>query len=122
MLAVSQAELQLIQQELVSAVCDQTCSIYRKTAPTPDGYGSSVPNYTHLSDTVCGVGQPNATHLQNFDYMIGAEASYLVHVPVGTNLLAQDHIVTEAQTLEVHVLLTPESYQGLLSVLCAQIK
>jgi hypothetical protein len=126
------------------------CTIWRDvsagTPSTQDIYGSSTSSnvntasYSLVTTTTCGVSQPSGTHLQNYDFLIGAEASWLAHVPVGTNIQERDHIVTGgplpasnqypsstlypdiAQILEVHVVLTPRSYPALLDVLCAEIK
>lgn len=129
MLAVSAAELASIQAEAVKAVCDKTCQVYRDlTFATPDIYGSSssspadTASYTLMSTTVAGVAQPTATHLQNYDFLIGSEASWLVHLPVATDVQHRDHLVIDGQILEVHVILTPRSYEALRGVLAAEIK
>lgn len=108
-------------QSIASTSLDKSCDIYRKTAPTADVYGSQVPNYTKIATTTCGMAQPSANHLTNYDFMIGSEASWLVRLPKGTDIHYQDHIVVESQTLEVHVLLTPQSYSIFTNVLCAEI-
>ena len=129
MLPVSVAELASIQADAVAAVCDKTCQIYRDLTPTtPDKYGGSTSsptntaNYTLMHTTVAGMAQPTAGELQNYDYIIGDKAAWTVHLPVGTDVLERDHLVIEGQTLEVHILLTPQSYPALLSVLTAEIK
>jgi hypothetical protein len=133
-MSISAAELASIQSEAAKWACDKPCTIWRDaTQTTPDGFGGSTTgpsntgSYTQVAPTgtntlYCGVTQPTATHLQNYDYLIGSEASWLVHFPIGTNVLERDHIVVESQTLEVHVDLTPRSYPALLSVLAAEIK
>ena len=130
MLPVSAAELASIQADAVAAVCDKTCQIWRDLTPTtPDKYGSSTSsptntaNYTLIHTNVpVGMSQPTAGELQNYDYEIGDKAAWTVHSPVGTDVLERDHLVIEGQTLEVHILLTPQSYPALLSVLTAEIK
>lgn len=122
MLAVSADELAAIQAEAVSAVCDKTCFIYRHTTNTADGYGSSVPTYTLINTTVAGLGEPSAGELQNYDFIIGDKAAWKVRMPVGTDVTHQDHLVIEGQTLEVHVLLNPRSYEVFHSVIAAEIK
>ena len=136
-MAVSAAELASIQSEAAKWSCDKPCTIWRDssaaTPSTADAYGSSTSsntntgNYTQIAPTGnntlnCGMAQPTSTHLQNYDFLIGAEASWLVHLPIGTNIQERDHIVVESQVLEVHVILTPRSYPALLDVLCAEIK
>jgi hypothetical protein len=109
-------------QTAANKTLDKTADIYRKTSPSADGYGSSTPNYTKIASAVaCGLAQPTATHLQNYDYMIGSEASWLVRFPVGTDVRYQDHLVIGSSTLEVHVLLTPRSYEIFHTVIAAEI-
>ncbi len=128
-MSISAAELASIQTEAAKWVCDKSCSIYRDaTQTTPDGYGgettgpSDTGAYTLIATTVCGIGEPTGTHLQNYDYLIASEESLLVHLPIGTDVVERDHIVVESQVLEVHVILTPRSYPALLDVICAEIK
>lgn len=126
-MSISAAELASIQSEAAKWTCDKPCTIYRDTTQTtPDGFGGETTGptdsgYTLIATTVCGVAQPSGTHLQNFDYLIAAEKSWLVHLPIGTSVVERDHIVVESQILEVHVILNPQSYPALLSVIAAEI-
>jgi len=123
MTPVSPYELAQIQAAAVAAVCDKPCAILRKDAPARDIYGNQTQtNYVQIAETVVGVGQPTSTHLQNFGFMIAAEASYLARLPVGTDVQHQDRLVIDGQILEVHVILTPKSYPALLEAICAEIK
>lgn len=123
MLVVSAQELASIQADLVAAVCDQTCLIYHKTT-TRGPAGEPLATYASTPDitTVAGVTQPTATHLANYSFEIGAEESWLVHVPVGTNVLDQDKFVVGGRVMEAHIPLVSQSYQGLLPVLCKEIE
>jgi hypothetical protein len=128
-MALDAAELAQIQADLVAMVCDKSCQIYRDlTATTPGIYGSSSSSkndtgaYTLMHTVVCGMAQPSGGQLANYDYVIGDKDAWTVHFPVGTDVLERDHLVVEGQILEVQILLTPQSYQGLLSVLAAEIK
>ena len=124
------AELALIQSDAVAAVCDKTCQIWRDLTPTtPDKYGGSTSsptntaNYTLMHTGVaCGMAQPSAGELANYAYEIEDKDAWTVHMPVGTDVLERDHLVIEGQTLEVHILLQPQSYQALLSTICAQLR
>lgn len=118
---ISAAELASIQAAAVSAACDQTCQIYRKTTETADGYGSSTPTWTLITTTVAGMVEPSGTQLQNYDYLIGSLATWHVRLPVGTNVEHQDHLVIGGATLEVQVVLQPRSIPALLSVLASEV-
>src|SRR5579872_7317619 len=110
MLPVSAAELLSIQAEATSAVCDQPCQIWRKSSLVADGYGTQSNGYTQIATTVVGTAQPSAGELANYDYLIADKAAFTLHFPIATSVQEQDHVVIGTQTLEVHVLLTPESY------------
>jgi hypothetical protein len=128
-MALDAAELAQIQADLVAMVCDKSCQIYRDTAATTPGiYGSSSSSksdtgaYTLMHTVVCGMAQPSGGQLANYDYLIADKDAWTVHFPVGTDVQERDHLVVEGQILEVQILLTPQSYQGLLSCLAAEIK
>ena len=120
-MTVDTTELALIQQDLAVAVCDKTCVIQRATK-TPDGYGSESESYRPIATTVAGMKEPTANMLQNYAFRIESLAAFLVHLPVGTDVAVDDYLVVDGQTLKVHVLLTPQSYQGLLQVIAAELK
>lgn len=119
---LSASELAQIQADLVAATCDKTCVIQRGT-PSTDAFGNAVEDsYATISTTVAGLRQPTASMLQNYDFRIGSLAAFLVHLPVGTDVAVDDQLVIDGQALTVHVLLTPQSYQGLLQIIAAEMK
>lgn len=119
---LSASELARIQADAQKAVCDKPCVINRKTR-TADGMGSTSEAWKPVSATglMAGLSEPTAGELQNYDYIIGDKAAWKVHLPVGTDVQHQDHLVIEGSTLEVHVILVPRSYPALLAVLAAEI-
>lgn len=121
MLAVSAPELAAIQAEAVSAVCDQSCAILRKTGAVSDGLGQQTATWSTIATTVAGLSEPTPTQLQNYDYMIEAKATWLVRMPVATALLEQDRLSIGTHLLEVQKVLEPRSYPALLSVLASEV-
>jgi len=115
------AELAQIQADVTSLVCDKTCSIYRKSRVS-DGMGSATETWGLVETTVVGMVQPSSGLLSNYDYLIGSLSAWQLHFPVGIDVQYQDHVVVEGNTLEVHVVLEPRSYQAMLVVLAAEIK
>lgn len=115
------SELAQWQADAVAAVCDKSCAIYHKTT-TKDAYGTPVDSWALSSTVVAGVTQPSANLLQNYDYLIGDLAAYHIRMPVGTDVRHQDHLVIDGETLEVHVILDPQSYSVFENVIAAQIK
>lgn len=119
---VSSAELAQIQSDLVAAVCDKTCVVQAPSSVAADGYGSKSKTYSTVATTAAGMAQPTAGELQNYAYVIEDKAAWKVHLPVATVVAPQYHLLIEGQTLEVHILLTPQSYPGLLDVIAAELK
>ncbi len=116
------SELAKIQADVAAAALDKTCVIQRLPTSTPDSRGVPSGSYATIATVKAGMRQPTGTHLQNYDYLIAALATWLVQLPVGTDVRAQDHLLIENQTLEVQVILAPQSYPALLSVLASEIK
>jgi hypothetical protein len=114
------AELSQIQNDAVAAVCDKQCFIYRKTT-TVGATGEPIGTYTLLYETVAGINQPVAGLLQNYSLMLGSLAVSHVKLPTGTNIQHQDHLVIENHTLEVQVVLTPQSYSVFTNVLASEV-
>lgn len=129
MLPISASEIASIQADTVSATCDKTCVIKRASLNTPDAYGSPTkPSYTTVETTVAGVAEPTGGQLSNYDYLIGSLKAYQVKLPINnpttgllTNVQEQDHLIIEGETLEVHVLLKPRSYEALRTVIAAEV-
>ncbi len=110
---ISLAELTSIRQEATAAVCDQPCQIFRSTIPVTDAYSSPTnKNY----------GQPSAGQLQNYGFKIGSLAAWHVSLPNNTDVEEQDHLVISGETLEVQVVLAPQSYSIFANVLASVIK
>jgi hypothetical protein len=140
MTPIRASTLTAIQAQAVAITCDLPCTIMRSTAGVEDAYGTKTPVYTLIATTVCGLQEPTAGQLQNYDYLIADRAAWTARLPIGTDLAHQDHLVigcvpattlypsptlypwADVQTLEVHVLLTPRSYPVLLSAIVAEIK
>lgn len=121
MTPVSAAEMASIRSEAVAAVCDKTCQVYRKTT-TSGTSGEPLPNYTLNATVAAGMTQPSGTLLQNYAYLIGSLKTWHIKMPTGTDVRHQDHLLIEGTTLEVNVLLTPQSYSIFESVLASEVE
>jgi hypothetical protein len=120
---VSSAELAHIQADLAAAVCDKPCVISQKTS-TRDAYGQATEAWATISPPtqMAGLSQPTAGELTNYAYAIEDKAAWTVRFPIGTVVGPQNRLLIEGQTLEVHIVLTPKSYPGLLCVIAAELK
>lgn len=118
---VTAAEMAQIQADAAAATCDLTCTIQRKT-PTLDAYGSETDTWNTIAVVPAGMAQPTAAQLQNYDYLIGALASWQIRLPFGTDVKAQDHLLINGQTLVVQVFLVPKSLQVFVNVLASEVK
>lgn len=120
MIPVSASELASIQNDL-NALLDQSCTIQRST-PTADAWGTQKPTYSTVGTCKVLVSQPSGSQLANYAYLIGDLDTWQVRAPVGTDIREQDHLIIDGQTLIAQVVLQPKSYQGLLTVLAAEVK
>lgn len=122
MLPVSASELAQIQSDVALAACDKDCQIQRLPSTTPNSRGVPPSNYSTIATVKAAMTQPTATHLENYAYAIESLATWLVKLPVGTDVRASDQLVINGQTLTVQVILDPHSYPGLLPVLATELK
>lgn len=117
---VSASELASIQNDL-NALLDKSCTIKRPN-PTKDAWGSQAEAYITVGTCKVLVSQPSGGLLANYEYLIGDLDTWQVRAPVGTDIREQDHLVIDGQTLTAQVVLQPKSYQGLITVLAAEVK
>jgi hypothetical protein len=115
------AETAQLQADMVAAACDKTCQVYRKTT-TSGPSAEPLPNYTLNATTVAGMTQPGATLLQNYAALIGSLKTWHVKMPTGTDVRHQDRLLIEGVTLEVNVLLTPQSYSVFTNCLASEVE
>lgn len=122
---ITQAQLDRMRSTSASLTCTFPCTIQRKTV-SRDQYGSQSDVWNTITTTLCGLSEPTAGQLQNYDYLIGSLAAWQVKLPYATDVQHQDQILVTSQfgqqILEVHVVLEPRSYATLLTVLAAEIK
>lgn len=116
------AELAQIQADVAAVALDKTCAISRPSSSTPNSRGVPDDSYSTIATVPAGMRQPTGTHLANYAYAIEALATWLVHFAVGTDVQKMDHLVIDGQTLEVQIILTPQSLPALLSVLATELK
>lgn len=119
---ITASELQQLQADIAAIALDQTCQIQRLPSSIPNSRGVPSGTYTTIATVQCGMKQPTGTHLQNYDYLIGGVAAWLVQFPIDTDVRAQDHLVISGQDLTVQIVLAPQSYAALISVLAAEKK
>lgn len=119
--APTAAELTQIRADVALVVCDSACQVQRKTV-TPDGMGQGSESYSTIATTTAGMRSPSATHLQNYDYLIGALATWEVQLPYGTDVRVQDHLIIGGQTLVVQADLSPQSYNALTTMLVSEVR
>jgi hypothetical protein len=100
---------------------DESIQVQRMT-PTSDGMGGHSEAWANVGSAVLGnLAQPSGNLMQNYGYLIGPLDTWMVRVPVGTNVLANDRLVTNSKTLRVQVILQPQSYQTSMRLLASAI-
>lgn len=118
---LSTTELTQMQNDAVRGACDLSCQIQRATR-TPLSSGGASVVWNTVATVQAGMAEPSASQLQNYEYMIGSLAAWQVRFPVGTNVLEQDRLVINGETLEVVKIMTPRSIPVLLTVLASEVK
>lgn len=109
-------------QSDANAALDTTFTQQRR-ALTRGATGNVITTYATHATLTGAISQPSAGHLQNYGYKIGDLAAWLVRLPVGTDIVETDRLVTsDGNTLEVQVLLAPKSYQINLMMLATEVK
>ncbi len=108
-------------QAACAAALDTPCTIERK-APVADGYGSESDGYQPLATPLCSLSQPSAQLMQNYEYLIGDQSTWVVGLPAGQDVKNDDQIVVAGQTLRVQAVLAPRSYETRRRVLASEIR
>src|SRR5258708_4245780 len=111
------AELAQLQADFAAAVCDLSCQIQR--------WNISTKTWPTQATVNCGMSEPTAGQLTNYEYMIGDLATWHNRFPFGTDVRELDRLVISlangaTKTLSVVKLLQPRSYTALISVLATE--
>lgn len=77
------------------------CTIKRKSG-TKSAMGQASGTYSVISPAglMAGMRPPTQQELQNYDYLIGSLATWVVKLPYGTSVQPQDQIIIGTNTLE----------------------
>ena len=120
---ITAAELAQIQRDVTAIALSLPCEIQRKTV-TKDQFLTATESWVTISPAglMCGMSQPTGTMLQNFDYLVGSHKTWMIHLPLDTDVAHQDKIIVEEKELTVQVILAPRSYAVLLTVLVGEIE
>jgi hypothetical protein len=124
---ITAAELAQIQRDVAAIALSLPCLIKRKTT-TKDQFLTATDSWLTISPVglLCGLTEPSAGQLANYDFLIGSLAAWQVKLPYGTDVQHQDQILVTGeftqQTLTVQVVLEPRSYATLLTVLASEVK
>lgn len=114
-------ELAQIQADAAAAACDLPCQIER-ASPTWNASGGADLTWQVIASVLVGMAEPTASQLENYGYLIGTLAAWQIRLPFGTNVLEQDRLIINGETLLVHKVMQPRSYTALLTVLAAEVK
>jgi hypothetical protein len=108
-------------QAAANAAMDESIQVKRNT-PVSDGMGGQSDDWANVGSAVLGnLAQPTGGLMQNYGYVIGPLDTWLVRLPVGTNVLVNDRLVVGEKTLRVQVILQPQSYQTAIRLLASAI-
>lgn len=122
MTPVNAAELAAMQAEAVAAVCDKACVVQRKSPRVPTAQGGNSATYETVETTVIGLSEPSAGTLQNYQYLVGALATWVGKMPVTTTTQELDQLLVDGEKLLVKKILKPRSIEILRTVLVVEVK
>lgn len=119
-MSISAAELASMQATAHAAM-DQSATIKRASLAS-DGAGGSMPTWSTIGTVACTLSQPTPALMQNYDYLIGPLDSWMVRVPVGTDVRPKDHLIIGTLTLLVQSVPPIRSRQITLTLLASRIE
>ena len=118
---ISAAQLAAMQATVNSAL-DITLT-QQRNSPTQGPTRNTIDSYATVATLTGNLAEPTAGMLANYNYKVGSQATWVVRVPVGTDLRAGDRLITpDGQKLDVQVLLTPRTYPTAVRALVAEVK
>jgi hypothetical protein len=121
-MALSARELATIQADWQANVFDQTLTINR-TTNTKGALGNTVETYALVASGVpCYIQEPQETLLIRIAEFVGANRTWVIQVPPGTDVRVNDQIVlASGKLLRVQNLDTGRSYPFTLQFEAADI-
>lgn len=89
---------------------------------TSDGAGGFTESWATSSTVNGNLAQPTGQMMQNYDFLIGPLATWMVRLPVGTSVSRDNQLVIGSLTLRVQVVLQPQSYQTSMRLLASEVQ
>ena len=117
---IPSTELAAMQAASNSAM-DTAITIQRAT-DISDGTGHYSQTWGTVATVNGSVAQPTANQMQSYDYKIGSLAAWQIRIPVGTNVLENDRLIINGETMVVQVLMSPRSYEITRMLLASEVK
>lgn len=118
--AIKQTELAALQAA-AQKLLDYVCVIERRTR-AQDGWLGTSDTWGAIATTVVGLSRPTLAQLQQYADLIGAKTSWIVKLPINTDVIPQDHLVIASQTMIVQLVMMPRSFATLKTVLVTEVK
>lgn len=114
-------ELAALQAVAAASLDISGCAVQRATT-TDDGYGHNVKTWATHATVSAGMAKPSAQIMQQYAARIGALSSWVVSLPLGTDVRADDQLILAGVTVRVQADLTQSSYSTLTQVLATEIR
>lgn len=119
---ISATELAAMQA-VATAALDLIAGCQIQSATTADdGYGHAVKTWATVATVAAGMAKPSSQVMQQYAARIGALASWVVSLPYGTAVAADNQLLIAGQTLRVQADLTSASYPVVTQVLATEIR
>lgn len=122
-MVLSPTELAQLQADAAALLDVTSCAVQRATL-ADDGYGHLAETWGTIATVTCGLAEPSAGIMTQFaGVLAGSVASWIVSLPLGTDVARNDRLIVGGQTMRVQaVLAPPQSYAILSQVLATELR
>ena len=110
-------------QATAEASCDQTAVVQRNTPASTDIWGNAVDNWATVDSALaCRVAPPGTPQMAKIAEQLGAVQAWKVSFSVSADVRSGDRLVIGSDTLMVHTLATPQSFNTLQEAFCTEVR
>ena len=119
---ISAAELASMQATAESS-CPDTAIVQRNTPASSDIWGNAIDSWsTVISSLPVRVASPATAQFQRIAEQLGVIQAWKVSFSVTADVRAGDRLVIGSDTLKVHTLGSPQSFNTLQEAICTEVR
>lgn len=120
----SARQLAGLRTRFAALACQDDCTITRKTGGTRDSLGSpgATGSTTQTQTVKADVVQPGSGTLAEYASKIGAQFTWQVEFPYGTDVREGDTLTVQGKSMQVQALLEPDTFRAFTGVLASEVQ